>query len=163
MSNTWVMQCYICCYIKIIIYYNLSTRNYNKATWWNQLAVSSGFGKFTLDKLCHEMLWPQRPRLVVFWWNNYLVAIQSVEERDADDGTLDVGEVTEGWDGSALHLDVDDALVFELLEVIHFLLLVVFTDCTVSTSLTYKSCVHACTHMNIKVLPLTILLLLGDV
>ncbi len=65
----------------------------------------------------------------------YLVALQSVKKRDADDGRPDPRLVGEGGEAGGLHLDVLHAVGMELLQVLQLVLLLVLAKGAVKSTL----------------------------
>lgn len=73
----------------------------------------------------------------------YLIALESVEKTDADDGRRDARVMRESREREALHLDIDDPRFTDLAQIIHFLVLSEIAECTVQTSLTLVKVVGA--------------------
>lgn len=65
----------------------------------------------------------------------YLVAVESIEEGDADDGRTDAGVVRQGGKGQRLHLHVDHVLAADLLQKLELLRLAVVAKGAVQSTL----------------------------
>lgn len=95
----------------------------------------AGLGQVFADQPRHENLRPLLPLVHDLLRRHHLITLEPVQQRDAHDRRLDAGVVRERREDGALHLDVHDAKVVQLLEVLHLFRLAKLAERTVQATL----------------------------
>lgn len=102
-----------------------------------QILQVTSLGQVLADQPRNENLRPLLPLVHDLLGRHDLIALEPIEQRNAHDRGLDSGIVSQRREDRALHLDVHDTEVVQLLEVVHLVLFGVLAEGSVQAALTY--------------------------